>query len=163
MWLSFPSLSTALISDVLKSGSTGRRICCTLCHTTYQYNVNSSNICPRSKCRNNPTFYEEFEAGPYKAFEFPETRPNSVIVNEVKPLSINPSGKDNLKKLHNELKDNFWSDYASWPFYGDGLPGITYERMKSEHVFCTTHDEHIQLVDSKLLAEHCKPECLLGN
>ena len=126
------------------------------------YNVKTQNICPAPACRNNPTYYEDFEAGPYRKFNFTEKPPNTVIVNEVEPLPINPSGKDNLRKLHEELRDHFWPEYESFPFYGDGLPGVSYERMKSEFVLCKTHNVNIQLVDSKLVAEHCKTECSLG-
>ena len=151
------------ISERLNFGSAERKICCVLCHTIYPYDMKSQNICPNLQCQNNPTFYEDFEKGPYKKFGFPEKPPNTVIVNEVEPLPINPSGKANLRKLHDELKDKYWSEYSSFPFYGDGLPGVTFERMKSEHVYCTTHHVHVQLMDSTLLAEHCKSECSLGN
>ena len=129
----------------------------------YTYSVHSLNICPKSDCQNNPTFFVEGEEGPYKKYKFANKPPNTVIVNEVEPLGINPNGRENLKKLYSELKEKFWQDAASWPFYGDGLPAITHERMKSESVVCTTHDVNIQLVDSKLLAVHCQSECVLGN
>jgi len=51
--------------------------------------------------------------------------------------------------------------YESFPFYGDGLPAATFERMKNENVVCTTHDVTIPLINSELLAEHCKPSCCL--
>ena len=150
------------VSECMNFGAKERKICCRKCHTIYMYNVNSTNICPASHCKNNPTFYEESESGPFKTFKFPEKPPNTVIVNEVEPLPINPNGKVNLKKLYEELKSKFWSKYESFPFYGDGLPGVSFERMKSEFVLCTTHGVNIQIIDSKLLAEHCKPECSLG-
>ena len=151
------------ISEQLNYGPRGRKICCRKCHTIYTYNVESQNICPANKCRNNPTYYEEGELGPYKKYNFQLKPANTVIVNEIEPSSINPNGKENLKKLYEELKETCWQEYESFPFYGDGLPGITFERMKAESVQCTTHDVNIPLVNAKLLADHCKPDCMLGN
>ena len=93
------------ISETLNYGPTGRQICCRKCHTVYTYSVHSQNICPKSDCQNNPTFFGEGEEGPYKKYNFANKPPNTVIVNEVEPVPINPNGRENLKKLYSELKE----------------------------------------------------------
>lgn len=149
------------VSEMLNYGDSFRKIVCQICHEVYLYDVKSQNICPNALCRNNPTFYEQSEAGPYKKFGFNLKPPNTVRVVEQEPSDINPNGKQNLSKLYNELKTVHWDGCASFPWYGDGLPGITFERMKSEAVFCTKHQTHIQLSDAAKLAEHCQSNCQL--
>ena len=103
----------------------GRKVCCQKCHTLYKYEVETHNICPNSECLNNPTYYCETELGPYRKYGFPVTEPNTVLVHELEPLPINPNGKENLKLLYKELKNKYWEGFSSFPFYRDGLPGIT--------------------------------------
>ena len=150
------------VSEQMDFG-TGRKVCCQKCHKLYQYRVETHNICPNPECENNPTYYSDQELGPYRKYNFPLKPPNTVIVQEQEPLPINPNGKENLKKLYQELKSTYWEGFESFPFYGDGLPGITYERMKSESVQCSTHEINIPLKNSELLAEHCNQTCILGN
>ena len=146
------------VSDRLNFGSSARTVICPNCHTDYEYKVQSSNLC--SVCHNNPTYYTESELGPYRKYNFPErTSPNLVEAREQEPVRLNPSGKQNLLKLEKQLR-NYWPpDVKSFPFYGDGLPSISYERIKSDSVDCVTHNINIPLKDTKLLTEHCAEEC----
>ena len=146
-------------NDLLNYGRGCRKVVCQVCHAIYEYQLETKNICPN--CRSNPTVYEDHEQGPYNEYKFKSKGPNSVIAQELEPFGINPNGKENLRKLHRELKSKFWQKYLSFPFYGDGLPSATYERMKSEAVDCTTHELTIPLHDVEMLGEHCKPECSL--
>ena len=143
----------------LNFGDKTRKIVCNKCHAVYMYNMNTNNICP--ECLINPTFYDEEDLGPWKQYNFPTCNPNTVIAQELEPIPINPNGKANLLKLSGELKEKFWKKYESFPFYGDGLPAATYERMKSEHVICSTHEVTIPLSDPALLSKHCKSPCHL--
>ena len=117
-------------NDLLNYGRGCRKVDCQVCHVIYEYQLETKNICPN--CHANPTFYEDHELGPYNEYKFRSKRHNTVIVQELEPLGINPNGKENLRKLHRELKSKFWQKYPSFVFYGDGLPCATYERMKSE-------------------------------
>ena len=141
-------------------GLSARTVICQKCHTEYEYKVDSHNICPQ--CNNNPTLYTDTELGPYRRFNFPEKqRPNSVKVMEQEPIHLNPSGRKNLFSLHDQLK-NFWpADVKCFPFYGDGLPAISYERIKSDSVDCLTHKINIPLKDTRLLIAHCTEDCEL--
>ena len=145
----------------MNSGDPGRKIICQKCHRTYSYDVKSQNICPNDLCLNNPTYYEDSDLGPYKQFSFPLKKPNTVYVREQEPSGLNPNGKTNLRKLHSELKNEHWEGFPIFPFVGDGLPGISYERMKSEYVHCAEHNADIPLMDPDLLAEHCCETCTL--
>ena len=149
------------VREMLNFGTGSRNIVCQKCHKTYLYDVSSQNICPNNTCKNNPTYYEDSDMGPYKKYNFPLKSPNTVIVVEQEPSPFNPNGRDNLKKLHTELKTKHWEGYEVFPFYGEGLPGITYERMKTESVHCTTHNLDIPLSESSLLAVHCNEACKL--
>merc|ERR1712098_443899 len=90
----------------------------------------SNNICP--KCKINPSFYDDDEPGPYKQYQFPSSKPNTVIAQELEPLPINPNGKTNLLKLSEELKDNFWPDYECFPFYGRVLDASEFREFSTE-------------------------------
>ena len=82
-------------------------------------------------------------------------------MREQEPCAINPSGRKNLFALNEELK-HFWpKDCLSFPFYGDGLPCVSYERIKSDSVDCVTHHVNIPLKDTSLLLKHCSEECEL--
>ena len=149
------------LSEGLDSGTPDRIIICQKCHVKYKYSKETVNICPNQTCGNNPTFFDETELGPYKCYNFPTKAPNTVIIREQEPIGLNPSGRQNLFKLHNELK-NYWpSDVKCFPFYGDGLPAVSYERIKCDSVTCNTHSVNIPITDSKLLADHCTEECVL--
>ena len=151
--------SFEILSEQMNFGDNVRKVICSNCHTIYEFQINSKNIC--SDCGTNPTFYDDTELGPYKQYEFPTSDPNTVIARELEPIPINPNGRTNLLKLSAELKEKFWKDYKSFPFYGDGLPAATLERMKTEYVVCRTHDVTIPLIDSDQLSKHCKQPCCL--
>ena len=147
------------ICDRLNFGTSSRVIMCQKCHALLEYDINSQNICPVQSCGNNPTFYTENELGPYRKYKFPEKGPNTVIVREQEPIALNPSGRQNLFALHSELK-KFWPpSVKSFPFYGDGLPAVSYERIKSDSVQCVTHNVNIPIKDTDLLVTHCDKEC----
>ena len=149
------------ISERFNFGSSSRIIICQKCHTELKYDVNSQNNCPVKSCQNNPTFYTESELGPYRKYKFPEKGPNTVIVKEQEPIGLNPSGRKNLFAFHEELK-KFWPpSVKSFPFYGDGLPAVSFERIKSDSVQCVTHKVNIPIKDTSLLVKHCREECEL--
>ena len=149
------------LSELLNFGEPERKIICQKCHTIYIYDVKTQNVCPNYFCQNNPTYYQDSELGPYKPYSAKLKNPNKVNVREQEPSDLNPNGKMNLKKLYEELKIKHWEGFSCFPFYGDGLPGITFERMKSENVYCIEHSLHIPLNDSELLAKHCNKNCKL--
>ena len=146
------------ICQKLNFGSSQRVIICQKCHFELEYDKNSQNVCPR--CQNNPTFYTD-DLGPYRKYKFPEKGPNTVVIKEQEPIALNPSGRQNLIKLHDQLKDFWPPECKSYPFYGDGLPGVSFERIKSDSVQCVTHGVNIQLKDINLLVTHCSEECVL--
>ena len=80
---------------------------------------------------------------------------------EQEPLGLNPSGRQNLFKLHSELRKYWPPDAKCFPFYGDGLPSVSFERIKCDSVDCVTHSVNIPIKDTKLLAKHCTEECVL--
>ena len=147
------------LSDRLNFGSPSRLIICQKCHFEMNFDVESHNICRR--CKNNPTVYEDSKDGPYKNYRFPENVPNTVIVKEQEPIGVNPSGRKNLFELHKQLKEFWPPEVKSIPFYGDGLPAVSYERIKSDSIQCITHDVNIPIKDAKLLGKHCREECEL--
>ena len=147
------------IEKRLNFGKSLRSIICQKCHTESAYDIKSHNICPT--CQNNPTYFTESELGPYRKFQFPEKGPNTVLVREQEPLPINPSGRDNLFALHDELKQFWPPSVKCYPFYGDGLPAVSFERIKSDSVQCITHNVNIPLKDAKMLFTHCTEECEL--
>ena len=131
------------IADRLNFGPAMRSIICQKCHEETEYDVKTQNVCPR--CNNNPTYFTESELGPYREYKFPENGPNTVKVKEQEPIPVNPSGRKNLTTLHEELK-KFWPpNCKSFPFYGDGLPAVSYERIKSDSVQCLKHGVNIPL------------------
>ena len=149
------------LSERLNFGSSSRLIICQKCHSEMNFDVTSQNICPNQSCKNNPTFYTSSESGPYRKYQFHESGPNTIRVKEQEPIALNPSGRTNLFSLHDELK-KFWPPEAkSFAFYGDGLPSVSYERIKSDSIECVTHGVNIQIKDTKLLEKHCRDECEL--
>ena len=149
------------VSESLDFGPPCRTIICQKCHLSYTYDKATHNICPNKICENNPTFYSESEPGPYRCYNFPEKPPNTVIIREQEPIGLNPSGRNNLLKLHTELKKYWPPECKSFPFYGDGLPAVSFERIKCDSVDCVTHSVNIPLKDTKLMAQHCTEECIL--
>ena len=146
------------VCEKMDCGTSDRIVVCIKCHNQQIYQVDTKNICVR--CHNNPTYYERNEDGPYKCYKFKEGVANTVRIEEQQPLNLNPSGYKNLFKLHQNLKQEYWpSDFLAFPFYGDGLPCISYDRMKMDCIQCVTHDVHIQLNNKDLLQDHCKPTC----
>ena len=141
-------------------GISERSIICVKCHNQQIYQVETNNICVR--CHNNPTYFQRNEVGPYKCYGLKEGFTNTVIIEEQEPLDLNPSSSRNLYQRYKELKRDYWpSDFLSIPIYGDGLPCISYERIKMDSVQCLVHDELIQLRDKEKLEEHCKSTCRL--
>ena len=147
------------VSQHLDFGDACRRIVCQNCHYKYRYNKDSRNIC--AGCENNPTHYAESDLGPYRCYNFPEKGPNTVEIREQEPLGLNPSGRKNLMQLHSELRKYWPPEIQSFPFYGDGLPAVSFERIKSDSVDCTTHNVNIPIKDTKLLAQHSTEQCVL--
>ena len=83
-----------------------------------------------------------------------------MIVTEQEPININPNGKKNLIELYQILKKEYWpSNFLSYPFYGDGLPCISYERMQVDCIECLTHNVHVPLHDKDMIKMHCNPSC----
>ena len=146
------------LCEKLDYGTSERMVICVKCHNEQMYQIESNNICVR--CHNNPTHFGRDEVGPYRCYKFKENEANTVIVEEQEPINLNPSGYKNLEELYQKLKQDYWpADFLSFPFYGDGLPCITYERMKMDCVICVAHNVRIPLHDRELLEEHCKSSC----